>query len=89
MLATARVLPLALLLAACAAPPTPQQVTSRAVKRNCEAQGTAAAEEVRRQSVEIVKEGGAALAGPGNDVDARAEKARRDTFRDCMRDFAL
>jgi hypothetical protein len=89
MYAPVRYVPLMLLIAACAAPPTPQQVTSRAVKRNCEAQGTAAAEEVRRQNVEIIEQGSAENSRPGGDVDARAEKARRDAFRDCMREYAL
>lgn len=78
-----------MLLAACAAPPTPQQATSRAVQRNCEAQGRAAGEEVRRQNVQMVKEGSVTDLSQSDDVDARAENARREKFRDCMREYAV
>lgn len=70
-----------LLLVACSAPPTPSQATSRAVKRNCEAQADTSAEEVRRKS--------AALGLQNAEIESRAAEARERTFASCMREFAL
>lgn len=70
-----------LLLVACSAPPTPSQATSRAVKRNCEAQADTSAEEVRRQS--------ATLGLQDAEIESRTAKAREQAFAKCMREFAL
>lgn len=85
-----RFLPLMLLLlAACEAPPTQQQVTSRAVVRNCEARGAAAAEKVRKQNTQMIKEGSASAYTPDFDIEARAEKARDTAFKNCMFDYSV
>ncbi len=85
-----RYLPLTLsLLVACAAPPTHDQVTSRAIKRNCEAQGTAAADGVRQQSVQVIKEGSATNHSRNSDVEAKALIAQRKTFKSCMLKYAV
>lgn len=78
-----------LFLVACEAPPTMNQVTSLAVKRNCEAQGDAAATEVRKQSAQVVKEGGATNLNDKEGIEARAVKAREDTFKSCMLKYAV
>lgn len=78
-----------LLLVACAAPPTLDQVTSRAVQRNCEAQGAAAAVEVRKQSAQIVKEGSATNQNDKEGIESKALKAQRDTFKSCMLKYAV
>jgi uncharacterized lipoprotein YajG len=80
---------LLVLLAACSAPPTHQQVTSRAVARNCEAQGAVAAEEIRKQNIQIVKEGGSVNQKDSEDVEARAEEVREQTFKSCMLKYAV
>ena len=80
---------LLLLLVACSAPPTQQEVTSRAVVRNCEAQGAAAAEKVRKQNVQIVKEGDTANQRDSGDVEVRAEQARQKTFKSCMFKYSV
>lgn len=80
-----RCLPLLLvLLVACEAPPTRPQVTSRAIARNCEAQGAIAADEIRKQNAQIIKEESTANQKDSTDVEARAEKAREETYKDCM-----
>ena len=85
-----RYLPLILsLLVACAAPPTQDQVTSRAIQRNCEAQGTAAANEVRQQSVQMIKEGSAANQNRNAEIEAKALDAKRKTFKSCMLKYAV
>jgi hypothetical protein len=85
-----RYLPLILsLLAACAAPPTQEQVTSRAVQRNCEAQGAAAANAVRQQSVQVIKEGSATDLNRNTDIEAKASDAQRKTFKSCMLKYAV
>jgi hypothetical protein len=85
-----RCLPLLLvLLVACEAPPTQQQVTSRAVTRNCETQGALAADEIKKQNVQIVKEGGTVNHKDSEDVEARAEQVRRETFKSCMLKYAV
>lgn len=85
-----RYLPLVLLLlVACEAPPTQDQATSRAVKRNCEAQGGAAATEVRKQSAQVIKEGGTTNQTDKAGIEARALKAQRDTFKSCMLKYAV
>ena len=85
-----RYLPLILsLLVACAAPPTQEQVTSRAIQRNCEAQGAAAANEVRQQSVQVIKEGSAANQNRNAEVEAKALDAKRKTFKSCMLKYAV
>ena len=71
-----------LLLGACSAPPTPQQATSRAVKRNCEARADAAAEELRRQST-------ADGASASQDIERRVAEVRENEFRACMLESAL
>ena len=78
-----------LLLAACSAPPTQNQVTSRAVERNCEAQGDTAANDVRRQSAQVVKESGATNQDQKHDIESDAQKAKRDTFKSCMLKYAV
>ena len=85
-----RYLPLILvLLAACAAPPTPQQVTSNAIKRNCEAQGAAAADEVRKQNVQVAKESRAMSPDDKNNIEAKAAQAQTTTFKSCMLKYAV
>ncbi len=85
-----RYLPLILsLLAACAAPPTQEQVTSRAVQRNCEAQGAAAANAVRQQSVQVIKEGSATNQNRNSDIEAQALSAQRKAFKSCMLKYAV
>jgi hypothetical protein len=85
-----RYLPLILsLLAACAAPPTQEQVTSRAVQRNCEAQGTAAGNAVRQQSVQVIKEGSATNLNRNSDIEAKASDAQRKAFKSCMLEYAV
>ena len=85
-----RYLPLILsLLAACAAPPTQDQVTSRAVQRNCEAQGAAAANAVRQQSVQVIKEGSATNLNHNSDIEAKASDAQRKAFKSCMLKYAV
>lgn len=85
-----RYLPLVLLLlVACEAPPTQEQATSRAIRRNCEAQGVAAADEVRKQSVQVAKEGGAVNQDDNEDIEAKAAKAQRKTFKSCMLKYAV
>lgn len=85
-----RILPLILLLlAACEVPPTQQQVTSRAVIRNCEARAAAAANEVRKQNTQIVKEASEANQKDSTDVEERAEKARQETFKSCMFEYSV
>ena len=83
-------LPLLLvLLSACEAPPTQDQVTSRAVRRNCEAQGAAAGVEVRKQSAQIVKEGTATDQDDRASIESRALKAEREAFKSCMLKYAV
>ncbi len=85
-----RYLPLILsLLVACEAPPTQEQATSRAIKRNCEVRGAAAANEVRQQSVQVIKEGSAANQGRNEDIEAKALVAQRKTFKTCMLKYAV
>jgi len=85
-----RYLPLILLfLVACEAPPTMNEVTSRAVKRNCEAQGEAAAIDVRKQSAQVVKEGGATNEDDKEGIESRALKIQKDTFKSCMLKYAV
>lgn len=85
-----RYLPLILsLLAACAAPPTQEQVTSRAVRRNCEAQGAAAANAVRQQSIQVIKEGSATNLNRNPDIEATASDAQRKAFKSCMLKYAV
>jgi hypothetical protein len=88
--ALVRYLPLIfLLLVACEAPPTQDQVTTRAVKRNCEAQGNAAATEVRKQSAQVVKEGGVTNVDNKASIEAKALKAEREAFKVCMLRYAV
>ncbi len=85
-----RYLPLILsLLVACAAPPTQEQVTSRAIQRNCEAQGAAAANEVRQQSVQVIKEGSATNPDRNAEIEAEASDAQRKAFKSCMLKYAV
>lgn len=80
---------LCVLLVACEAPPTQMQVTSRAINRNCEAQGTSAASEVRKQSAQVTREGGATNPTDKASVEARARKAEEDTYKSCMLKYAV
>ena len=86
-----RLLPLIffLLLAACAAPPTREQATAIAIKRNCEAQGAAAADEVRKQNVQVAKESGAVSQDDKENIEARAAQAQKTTFKSCMLKYAV
>ncbi len=85
-----RYLPLILsLLVACEAPPTQDQVTSRAIQRNCEVQSAAAADDVRQQSVQVIKEGSATNQNRNADVEAKALSAQRKTFKSCMLKYAV
>lgn len=65
------------------------QVTTRAVKRNCEAQGSSAAMQVRQQSAQVVKEGGATNANDQASIEAKALKAEREAFKVCMLKYAV
>lgn len=78
-----------LLLAACSAPPTHNQVTSRAIKRNCEAQGETAANEVRKESAQVVKEGGATDPDHKSVIESEAQQVRDDAFKSCMLKYAV
>ena len=85
-----RILPLILLLlAACEVPPTQQQVTSRAVIRNCEARAAAAADQVRKQNTQIIKEASEANQKDSTDVEERAENVREETFKSCMFEYSV
>ena len=85
-----RFLPLILvLLAGCAAPPTPQQVTSTAIKRNCEAQGAAAADEVRKQNVQVAKESRAMGPDDKKNIEAKAAETQKSAFKSCMLKYAV
>lgn len=85
----ARFLPLLFaLLCACPAPPTQQQVTSRAVARNCEAQADIAANEIRKENVQVVKEGSAVEHANG-DIEAKANRVRQEAFKNCMLKYAV
>lgn len=85
-----RYLPLILVaLAACPAPPTADQLTSRAVKRNCEAQAAAAAEDVRRQNAQVVKEGNAIDDDEQHRVETLADRTREQAFKDCMLKYSV
>jgi hypothetical protein len=79
----------AVLLVACEAPPTQQQVTSRAVKRNCEAQGKAAGDEIRRQNAQVTKEGNAIDPDEQYRVETRASKVEKDAFKECMFQYSV
>jgi hypothetical protein len=76
-------------LAACAAPPTREQATSIAIKRNCEAQGAAAADEVRKQNVQVAKESRAVSQDDNESIEAKAVEAQKKTFRNCMLEYAV
>ena len=78
-----------LFLVACAAPPTHNEVTSRAITRNCEAQGDIAADEVRQQSAQVVNEGGATNQNQEDSIEAEAQKAKRDAFKSCMLKYGV
>ena len=78
-----------LLLAACAAPPTHNEVTALAVTRNCEAQGDLAANLVRRESAPVVKEGSATNPDQMDGVESQAQNAKRDAFKSCMLKYAV
>lgn len=85
-----RSLPLLLVfLVACAAPPTAQQVTSRAVKRNCETQAAAAADDIRRQNAQVVKEGNAVDADEQDRVESEASRTREEAFKECMLKYSV
>lgn len=85
-----RYLPLIfVLLVACAAPPTAQQVTSRAVKRNCEAQAAAAADDIRRQNAQVVKEGRAIDNDARHRTETSAARIEEQAFKDCMLKYSV
>jgi hypothetical protein len=90
LISLVRYLPLIFaLLGACEAPPTQEQVTTRAVKRNCEVQSAAAGVEVRKQSAQVVKEGTATDPNDKASIEARALKAEREAFKSCMLKYAV
>jgi len=85
-----RYLPLVfVLLVACEAPPTHNQATSQAVKRNCEVQGEAAANEVRKENAQVVKEGGVTNSNDTDSIESRAVRVQRETFKSCMLKYAV
>lgn len=85
-----RYLPLILVtLVACPAPPTADQITSRAVKRNCEAQADSAAEDVRRQNAQVVREGRAFDADDRHRVETLADRTREQAFKECMLRYSV
>ena len=77
------------LLAACAPPPTQNEATSRAITRNCEAQGDVAANLVRQRNAQVVKEGSATDPDRKDGVESQAQKARKDAFKSCMLKYAV
>ncbi len=79
----------AMLLVACEAPPTQQQATSRAVKRNCEARAKAAGDEIRRQNAQVTKEGNAVNPDEQYRVETKASKTEKDTFKECMFKYSV
>ena len=87
-----RYLPLILvvmLVAACAAPPTREQATSIAIRRNCEAQAAAAADDVRKQNVQASKESRAMSQDDMDKLQAKAAQAQTTTFKSCMLKYAV
>ena len=80
---------LVMLLAACAAPPTPEQATSIAIRRNCEAQAAAAADEVRKQNVQVTKESRAVSQDDKDGIEAKATQAQATTFKSCVLKYAV
>ena len=77
------------LLAACAAPPTLNELTSRSITRNCEAQGDVAANLIRQESVQVVKEGSATNQNQRDGIESQAQNAKRDAFKSCMLKYAV
>ena len=77
------------LLAACAAPPTQVEATSRAISRNCEVQGDVAANLVRQESVQVLKEGSATNPDQKDGIESQARNAKRDAFKSCMLKYAV
>lgn len=85
-----RYLPLILLLlVACEAPPTQEQATTRAIRRNCEAQGVAAANRTRQQSAQAVEQGSATNQVHDEAIEAKALEAQQKAFKSCMLKYAL
>ena len=85
-----RIAPLIFLfLVACAAPPTDNEVTTRAIRRNCETQGDTAADKVRQQSAQVVNEAGATNQNQKDSIEAEAQKAKQDAFKSCMLKYAV
>ncbi|GMQ76475.1 MAG: hypothetical protein BMS9Abin01_1755 [Gammaproteobacteria bacterium] len=78
-----------MLLAACAAPPTREQATSIAIKRNCEAQAAAAADDIRKQNVQVVKDSRAMSQDDKQNIEAKAAQAQTTTFKSCMLKYAV
>jgi len=60
-----------------------------AIRRNCEAQGAAAAGDVRQQSVQVIKEGSATNQNRNSDIEAAALSAQRKAFKSCMLKYAV
>jgi hypothetical protein len=78
-----------LLLVACQAPLTHNQATSRAVERNCEALSDSAANAVRLESAQVVKEGGSTNLDQKAGIESQAQKAKKDSFKSCMLKYAV
>lgn len=78
-----------MLLAACAAPPTREQATSIAIKRNCEAQAAAAADDIRKQNVQVAKDSRAMSQDDKQNIEAKAAQAQTTTFKSCMLKYAV
>lgn len=77
------------LLAACAAPPTLDEATSRAIARNCEAQADVAANLIRQQNAQVVKEGRATSQDQKGGIEFQVQNAKRDAFKSCMLKYAV
>ncbi|GMQ96229.1 MAG: hypothetical protein BMS9Abin14_756 [Gammaproteobacteria bacterium] len=78
-----------MLIAACAAPPTREQATSIAIKRNCEAQAANAADEVRKQNMQVAKGSRAVSQDAKQNIEAKAAQAQTTTFKSCMLKYAV
>jgi len=80
---------LVMLVAACAPPPTREQATSLAIRRNCEVQAAAAADEVRKQNVQVAKGSRAMSQDDKMNIEARAAQAQTTTYRSCMLRYSV
>ena len=64
-------------------------MTTRAIQRNCKAQGVAAANQTRQQNVQLLKEGSAMNQDHDEAIETKALETQRKTFKSCMLRYAL